>query len=242
MNFRPAWLTPLRTVCSDVGRGLFVLTHSGLVSMGLAVALLALALSLRPDWLDQVRTEFVEWLRERQVLLAWLPENTVQRVTATPLEELPLAQARVADWLARKYRIAPEPMAALVAEAHEQARRSRLKPHLILAVMAVESSFHPYAQSPAGAQGLMQVMTGIHARRYESFGGTLAAFDPLSNLHVGVDVLLEAIRLRGGSLEDGLLFYLGGDAVTEDGGYIARVREEQARLDLVAAGAKVALQ
>jgi soluble lytic murein transglycosylase-like protein len=235
-------LTPLRTVCSDVGRGLFVLTHSGLVSMGVAVALLALALSLRPDWLDQARSELVDWLRERQVLLAWLPENTVQRVTATPLEELPPAQARVADWLARKYRIAPEPMAALVAQAHEQARRSRLKPHLILAVMAVESSFHPYAQSPAGAQGLMQVMTGIHARRYESFGGTLAAFDPQSNLHVGVDVLLEAIRLRGGSLEDGLLFYLGGDAVTEDGGYIARVREEQARLDQVADGIKVAPQ
>jgi hypothetical protein len=53
---------------------------------------------------------------------------------------------------------------------------------------------------------------------------------------VGADVLADAIRLRGGSLEDGLRFYLGGDAVTEDGGYVAKVLAERARLDQVAAG------
>jgi hypothetical protein len=39
--------------------------------------------------------------------------------------------------------------------------------------------------------------------------------------------------------EDGLLFYLGGDAVQSDTGYVAKVLAEQARLDQVAAGQKV---
>ena len=239
MTFWQSQSRAVRTALADVGRGMFIVTHSGLATVGLLVAALVLALGLRPDWLARAETELVQWLRERQVLLAWLPEHTAQRVTALPLQVLPPAQARVADWLARKYRVAQEPMAALVAEAHVQAVRSRLPANLILAVMAIESAFHPYAQSSAGAQGLMQVMTRVHIRRYEAFGGPLAAFDPLTNLRVGVDVLLEVIRLRGGSLEDGLRFYLGGDALTEDGGYVAKVLEEQSRLDLVAAGVRL---
>jgi soluble lytic murein transglycosylase-like protein len=108
--------------------------------------------------------------------------------------------------------------------------------------MATESSFHPYVQSHAGAQGLMQVMTGIHAQRYEIYGGKLAAFDPISNLRVGAGVLADAIKLRGGSIEDGLKFYLGGYGLTEDGGYVAKVLAEQALLDQVAAGVKVPTQ
>ena len=171
-----------------------------------------------------------------------MPENAVDRVTAADLKALPPEQARVAIWLARKYRVAPEPLAALVAEAHVLAKRHKLAPHLILAVMAIESNFHPYVQSHAGAQGLMQVMTTIHAKRYEAYGGKLAAFDPITNLRVGVAVLADSIKLKGGSLEDGLRFYLGGDAVTEDGGYVAKVQAEQARLDQVAAGVSVPIQ
>ena len=55
-------------------------------------------------------------------------------------------------------------------------------------------------------------------------------------------VLADAIKLKGGSVEAGLRFYLGGDAVTEDGGYVAKVLAERVRLDQVAAGMKVPLQ
>jgi hypothetical protein len=58
-------------------------------------------------------------------------------------------------------------------------------------------------------------------------------------MRVGVAVLADAIKLKGGSLEDGLKFYLGGDAVVDDGGYVAKVRAEEARLDQVASGVKV---
>lgn len=241
MPFHCTWCPHIRTALRDMAQGLFIVTHSGLAMVGLSAAAIVLALWWRPHWLHMAEMELFNWLRERQVLISWLPENTAERATAVNLQDLPRAQAAVATWLGQKYKIAPEPLAALVAEAHVLSKRYKLAPHLILAVMAIESNFHPYVQSHAGAQGLMQVMTAIHAKRYEAYGGKLAAFDPITNLRVGVGVLADAIKLKG-SLEEGLRFYLGGDAVTDDGGYVAKVLAEQARLDQVAAGVNVPLQ
>jgi hypothetical protein len=82
-------------------------------------------------------------------------------------------------------------------------------------------------------------MTEIHVKKYEKYGGKLTAFDPLTNMRVGTQVLQEYIRMKGGVVEDGLLFYLGGDALQSDTGYVAKVLAEEARLDQVAAGEKV---
>ena len=106
--------------------------------------------------------------------------------------------------------------------------------------MAVESSFNPIAQSNVGAQGLMQVMTGIHSDKYENFGGKLAAFDPVTNLRVGAKVLQECIQ-RAGSVQAGLKFYVGAALLTEDGGYADKVLAEHARLQAVAAGKAIPL-
>lgn len=242
MPIHCTWCPPFRTVLRDMAQGMFIVTHSGLAMVGLSAAAMVLALWWHPVWLHQAEVAVFNWLRERQVLISWLPENTAERATAVNLQDLPRAQAAVAVWLGQKYKIAPEPLAALVAEAHVLAKRYKLSPHLILAVMAIESNFHPYVQSHAGAQGLMQVMTAIHVKRYEAYGGKLAAFDPITNLRVGVSVLSDSIKLKGGALDEGLRFYLGGDAVTEDGGYVAKVLAEQARLDQVAAGMNVPIQ
>ena len=236
-------LHSLKTLLTDMGRGVLTVTHSGLAMVGLLVTVAVLVLSLRPDYLAEGEAYVYNWLRERHVSLWWLPENAVERVTATDLKSLPRSQALVATWLAQKYHVAPETLAALVAEAHLLSRTSQLPAHLILAVMAIESNFHPYIQSKVGAQGLMQVMPKVHAQRYEEFGGKLAAFDPITNLRVGVSVLVDSIKLKGGNVDDGLRFYLGGE-LTANGGdsYVAKVRAEQAHMDAVAAGQQVSLQ
>ncbi len=136
--------------------------------------------------------------------------------------------------------MAPEPISRLVQEAWAVGQRAQLDPTLILAIMAVESSFNPFAQSSVGAQGLMQVMTRIHDDKYLAFGGNHAAFDPLTNLRVGVQVLKECIA-RAGSLEDGLRFYVGAANLADDGGYASKVLSEQAHLRQVAAGKSVAI-
>ena len=232
----------IQTLLADMGNGIVTVTHSGLAMVGLAVSVCVVVLALRPDYLAEGEAYVYNWLRERHVSLWWMPDNAVDRVTAADLSILPKSQADVATWLARKYRVAPEPLGALVAEAHVLSASSKLPAHLILAVMAIESNFHPYVQSKAGAQGLMQVMPKVHAKRYEEFGGKLAAFDPITNLRVGVSVLVECIKLKGGNVDEGLRFYLGGDAVTSGSdGYVARVRAEQANMDAVAAGQWVAV-
>ena len=101
--------------------------------------------------------------------------------------------------------------------------------------MAIESSFNPFAQSPVGAQGLMQVMTEIHSDKYQHFGGQYAAFDPKTNLRVGVKVLQECIA-RAGSIEAGLKWYVGAANLASDGGYAEKVLQEHARLYQVATG------
>ena len=144
----------------------------------------------------------------------------------------------MAQWISRRYKVAPEPISALVQEAWTIGQRAGLDPTLILAIMAIESSFNPFAQSPVGAQGLMQVMTRVHDDKYEAFGGTHAAFDPISNLRVGVQVLKECIQ-RAGSLEEGLRYYVGAANLPEDSGYTARVLAEHDLLKSVAAGRAV---
>lgn len=150
-------------------------------------------------------------------------------------QDLPSRQAAVTYWIAKKYRVAPEAVGMLVKEAYAVGKIEKIDPALILAIMAVESSFNPFAQSHVGAQGLMQVMTQIHSDKYEHFGGQYAAFDPKTNLRVGVKVLQEYIG-RTGSVEAGLKWYVGAANLASDGGYADKVLAEHARLYQVAKG------
>jgi hypothetical protein len=232
----------LRTFASDVASGFFDISHSGLAMVGVAVVLALSMLAARPDLRQTGESHLMAWLQARQVAaLGMVPDlDAVDRATAANPKDLPKQQAALAYWISRKYRVAPEPVSALVAEAFEVGQKAKLDPTLILAVMAVESGFNPFAQSPVGAQGLMQVMTGVHSDKYEVFGGKLAAFDPVTNLRVGAKVLQECIQ-RAGSLQGGLKYYVGAAQLVDDGGYADKVMAEHARLQQVAAGRAVAI-
>ena len=232
----------LRCFASDVAQGFFEITHNGMALVGLATVCLVLTFATRPDLREAGEVRLRDWLHARHEAAFGMPIQlgAIERATAADPTQLPKQQAAVAFWLSKKYRVAPEPLSALVAEAYEIGQKAKLDPTLILAVMAVESGFNPFAQSPVGAQGLMQVMTRVHTDKYENFGGKLAAFDPVTNLRVGVKVLQECIQ-RAGSIEAGLRFYVGAANLLDDGGYADKVLAEHARLKLVAAGRAVPL-
>jgi hypothetical protein len=227
---------------SDVGQGFFLITHSGLALLGLAVFCFLLVFSSQPDLRSSVEVELIDWLQSRHGLDFGFNEDAsaVDRATAVDPQDLPKEQAAVAMWLSRKYRVAPEPVSALVAEAYELGPKKKLEPTLILAVMAVESSFNPFAQSSMGAQGLMQVRTDVHIEKYDNFGGEFAAFDPIANLRVGANVLRESID-RNGGVEAGLRQYVGAGNSGEDGGYVLKVLAEQQRLKDIASGKHVSI-
>jgi hypothetical protein len=144
-------------------------------------------------------------------------------------------QKHVVQYLSRRYRVAEEATRMLVSAAFQIGRESKLDPLLILSVVAIESSLNPFAESAMGAQGLMQVMTRVHAERFEPHGGHLAALDPIANMKVGSAILNDLIT-RGGSIERGLQLYVGAGNLPDDGGYGARVLGERARLALAATG------
>ncbi|MBD3893979.1 lytic transglycosylase domain-containing protein [Hydrogenophaga sp.] len=234
-NPNPATTAQQSSVLTRTCRGVW----QGLTLLGLLLLVAAVTLSLRPELRSSAELHLLAWLTERQEAvfdeLAIEPDpQAIDRVTAAYPGALPKAQANVTRWLSRKYRVAPEPLSVLVAEAFYLGEKVNIDPSLILAVMAIESRFNPFAQSPMGAQGLMQVMTRVHSEKFEDFGGKLAAFDPVSNLRVGVMVLQDGIR-RTGSVEGALRAYVG--AVSTDGRwYIDRVLAEQKRIQRAARG------
>lgn len=147
-------------------------------------------------------------------------------------------QQRVTDWLAKRYRIASSASSMLVGAAFESAQAVKIDPLLILAVMAIESRFNPYAESSVGAQGLMQVMSKVHHDKFDDHGGLTAALNPVANIQVGAQILKDMIR-RAGSIEAGLKLYVGAGNMESDGGYANKVMAEHARLRAVAAGKRV---
>lgn len=64
------------------------------------------------------------------------------------------------------------------------ARNFGVDSHLVKAVIHVESAFRPYARSPKGALGLMQIMPGT-ARRF----GARNISNPEENIYIGVKYL-----------------------------------------------------
>ena len=229
---------------SLITRGIFSLSHNGFALLGLALVFTIVGLTAQPELRAAGEFKLMTWLEARHVGASNdngdVDLDATDRATAADPKDLPKQQAALAYWLSRKYRVAPEPLSALVAAAYEVSAQARLEPTLILAVMAIESGFNPFAQSPVGAQGLMQVMTSVHTDKYENFGGKLAAFDPVTNLRVGVKVLQDCIA-RAGSLEAGLRQYVGASG-PDDGGYASKVLSENQRLEMVAKGRNVPIQ
>jgi len=230
-------------IVSDIAQGFFEITHNSFALLGLAVVFVLITLTARADLREAGEIKLIAWLQQRQEAIKGLTApvftepTAVERATASNPKDLPSAQAAVAYWLSKKYSVAPEPLSVLVAQAFEIGQKAKLDPTLILAIMAIESGFNPFAQSPVGAQGLMQVMTKVHTDKYENFGGRLAAFDPVTNLRVGVTVLQESIA-RAGSIEGGLKYYVGAANLEDDGGYAGKVMAERARLLAVVVASK----
>jgi hypothetical protein len=232
----------------DVSSGMLEVSHNTLALLGLIAVALLIFVAGRSELRQSLEDSALSWLQARQearadpldLLANELGEpDAIARATASDPKDLTLKQAAVAQWLSRRYRVAPEPVSRLVLEAWHVGAKTGLDPTLILAIMAIESSFNPFAQSAVGAQGLMQVMTHVHDDKYERFGGTMAAFDPVTNLRVGVQVLKECIS-RAGGIEAGLRLYVGAGNLSSDDGYALKVLAEQSHLLAVAAGKLVA--
>jgi soluble lytic murein transglycosylase-like protein len=133
------------------------------------------------------------------------------------------------NYISRKYKVAYNATAVLVNTAYKVGHELKIDPLLLLAVIAIESRYNPFAESSVGAQGLMQVMTSVHQSKFEAFGNK-GPLDPVANIRVGASILKDCIKRRG-SVAAGLACYVGASG-PNDGGYGDKVQAERRRLAL----------
>ena len=157
-----------------------------------------------------------------EVVASCIPEETFAEAPRDPAQEV------LAKYLSRRFYVAAEATERMVGAAYRAAREVGLDPLLVLAVISVESSFNPIAESVMGAKGLMQIIPRFHPAKVSVAGGEEALWDPERNIELGAWILKEYVH-RTGTLEAGLQFYNGafGDASAQ---YARKVFAERARL------------
>jgi soluble lytic murein transglycosylase-like protein len=133
----------------------------------------------------------------------------------------------LSDSVARRYRVSQEMAYDLVHLAHTVGQQHGLDPLLIIAVIAIESRFNPFAESN-GAKGLMQIIPKYHKAKLAEYGGEKALFDPVANVKIGSRILKDYIRITG-NLGIALQMYAGALGDGEDQ-YTTKVMNEQQRL------------
>ena len=155
-------------------------------------------------------------LPEIPALTLSVNQDTAEAEARAPIANLDeKAQAQIAEYLAKRYRVADRAVLGIVSKVSEVAHRDSFDPLLLLALICVESSFNPYAESNAGAQGLMQVIPKWHPEKMAAHGEDASLLDVTTNISVGSMVLREYVD-RYGSIVAGLQKYNGalGDPAT----------------------------
>lgn len=196
--------------------------HGGLLAAGFLVALLLVTSA------GSVQSHPRGLLALGGIVAEKHPLKAADTVTAAEAMPSSVEVRAMVDYLSRRYRVAAAAVEPLVLTAQAAGARTGLDPLLLIAVMAVESGFNPIAESPLGAQGLMQVIPRFHQDKIDAVPGD-DLLDPAVNIHVGALVLKEYV-LRAGSLEAGLQQYAG--AVSDgEGLYAAKVLAEKQRIE-----------
>lgn len=245
----------------DTKNGFITTIHHFLMVLGVAAITALAVMFIKPDLVEKFKDLSPFAITEEAAEDDSTPPPSLAMLMATPQQA---AQAQLADaanktglteeeskilgterqqqwvtnWLAKRYRVASDATDMLVSAAYLTAKEIKLDPLLILSVMAIESGLNPFAESPVGAQGLMQVMSKVHHEKFQDLGGVKAALNPVANIKVGALILKDYVS-RGGSVEAGLKLYVGAAAFENDSGYGARVLAEYRRLKDVAIGKHV---
>jgi soluble lytic murein transglycosylase-like protein len=160
---------------------------------------------------------------------ASLPD-TPPRLTTTVRADLRTGKLVRVTLAPAQTRAAMAAAVAILPAVERIAAEHSLPPELLDSVIAIESNYNPYAVSPKGALGMMQLLPST-ARRF----GVADVFDPLENIRGGARYLAYLLNLYRGDYPLALAAYNAGEeAVATYGGvppypetqsYVAQVRK-----------------
>ncbi|WP_233853992.1 lytic transglycosylase domain-containing protein [Paraburkholderia sp. HD33-4] len=141
---------------------------------------------------------------------------TPMQIVDVPGGETPTAEA-IATVVNTRFHVGLHDALEIGHAVMNAARRYTISPLLLLAVIAVESSFDRFAVSVVGARGLMQVLPSQHQ---DLVLRTSDLTDPRTNVRIGSAILRDYIRAADGNIESALDRYSGGAK-----GYAQRVAD-----------------
>jgi soluble lytic murein transglycosylase-like protein len=155
-------------------------------------------------------------------------------VTAKPVAERKVSETVVAP---RVVETSAPPAAAQPAvtpadlqdAVNRIADQHGLPPELLHSVIKVESNYNPYAVSPKGAMGIMQLIPAT-ARRF----GVEDVFDPVENIEGGARYLAYLLELYGGNYPLALAAYNAGENAVAKYGTVPPYAETQNYIKMVA--------
>lgn len=118
------------------------------------------------------------------------------------------AEVWLLDMSTRMRRFIPDEAERLVflRKVHQEARRARLKPDLVIALIHAESLFDRFALSSAGAQGVMQIMPFWKDEIGRPDDNLI---DLATNLRYGCTILRYYLDMENGNLRRALARYNG---------------------------------
>jgi soluble lytic murein transglycosylase-like protein len=137
--------------------------------------------------------------RYTSIMLTVPAREAASQADDVPLLDMPGVDASIA-------KLPGGPLDSLIERI---AQRFGHDPHLMRAIVQVESAFNARAVSPKGAIGLMQVMPAT-ARRY-GWNEASSLFDPATNLAAGARYLSDLNRLFPDQIELVLAAYNAGE-------------------------------
>jgi len=130
-------------------------------------------------------------------------QERLANLPVSPSEsDVPAVEAHSADHMGGKPASGEEQYASIIASA---AAANGLDPKLIESVIRTESDFNAEAQSPVGAQGLMQLMPETAAEL-----GVADPFDPAENIQAGSRYLKRLMNRYHGDTKLALAAYNWG--------------------------------
>ncbi len=134
-------------------------------------------------------------------------------------------------YIAQHFHLKNSTAETIIKQAYLVAHTNKVKPTLVLAIVAVESSYQPDAiNTHSGARGLMQVLPQWHKRRIAQIGGKEALLQIRPNIEVGTEILAQYLHWERGRLAAALGRYWGSVHCKV---YVYRVKRQLRHLNKV---------